>query len=140
MKKNKQILLSVLIGICFIAFAHSQVVAGENGHGGPKGENGHGGIKGKNGCHKKKAILEKFDKDGDGKLSKEEHQAAREARRKRMLEKFDKDGDGKLSEEERAAAKKFHQERKRKHHGPKRKKRDGNQDDGIGDAVTAPVE
>lgn len=56
-------------------------------------------------------ILEKFDKDGDGKLNEEERAAAKaareemmEARKKEMLEKFDKDGDGKLNEEERAAA------------------------------------
>lgn len=46
-------------------------------------------------------ILKEFDKDGDGKLSQEERQAAREARQKAMLEKFDADGDGKLSEDER---------------------------------------
>ncbi|BCX48468.1 hypothetical protein HAHE_23760 [Haloferula helveola] len=57
-------------------------------------------------------ILEKFDKDGDGKLNEEERKAAMEARkgqaearRKEMLEKYDKDGDGKLSEEEREAVK-----------------------------------
>lgn len=50
-----------------------------------------------------KEILEKFDKDGDGKLSKEERQAAMEARKAEMLKKYDKDGDGKLSKEEREA-------------------------------------
>lgn len=56
-------------------------------------------------------ILEKFDKDGDGKLNEEERKAARDARRaemekrrQEMLEKFDTDGDGKLNEEERKAA------------------------------------
>ncbi len=44
------------------------------------------------------AILKAFDKDGDGKLSKEEHMALRKARKA-----FDKDGDGKLSPEEKAA-------------------------------------
>ncbi len=65
-------------------------------------------------------ILEKFDKDGDGKLNEEERKAAFEAHRERigrergqrvgpgegeramMLEKFDADGDGKLNEAERA--------------------------------------
>ena len=47
-----------------------------------------------------------FDKDGDGKLSEEEEQAMREARRKMMMEKFDKDGDGELSEAERAEMRK----------------------------------
>ena len=57
------------------------------------------------------AIVKKYDKDGDGKLSEEERtamqtemKAAREARQKEMLAKFDKDGDGKLSDEERKAA------------------------------------
>jgi Ca2+-binding EF-hand superfamily protein len=44
-----------------------------------------------------------FDKDGDGKLSDEEKEAMREDGRKKMIARFDKDGDGKLSEEERKA-------------------------------------
>lgn len=45
-------------------------------------------------------VLEKFDKDGDGKLGPEERQAAREALVDRIIQRFDKDGDGKLSREE----------------------------------------
>ncbi len=86
----------------------------------PKGPRG----KGKMTPEMRKRILERFDKDGDGKLNEEERAAARAARearggkgkggegrgqgagmRKQMIEKFDKDGDGKLNEEERAAAK-----------------------------------
>ena len=67
---------------------------------------------------RKAAMLKKFDKDGDGKLSDEEKAAMKAemqkrrgeggkgpdaARRAEMMKKFDKDGDGKLSEEERAA-------------------------------------
>ena len=55
-------------------------------------------------------MLKKFDKDGDGKLSPEERQAMREARKAEfearhaeMLKKFDTDGDGQLSETERQA-------------------------------------
>lgn len=63
-------------------------------------------------------MLEKYDKDGDGKLSESEREAMRkdnprgqrgnrgpggEERRAKMLEKYDKDGDGKLSEDERKA-------------------------------------
>ena len=91
-------------------------------------------------------MIEKFDKDGDGKLNEEERAAAREfmqerrARRdgeggppwardgerpqgpnpemrQKMIEKFDKDGDGKLNEEERAAARKFMQERRAQREG-----------------------
>lgn len=58
-------------------------------------------------------ILEKFDKDGDGKLSEDERKAARkelmekhEAHRKEILAKYDTDGDGELSEEERKAMRK----------------------------------
>lgn len=59
-------------------------------------------------------LLEEFDTDGDGQLSREERQAARERRMaeggrgaerlKRIKERFDADGDGVLSDEERQAA------------------------------------
>ena len=44
-----------------------------------------------------------FDKDGDGKLNDEERKAMQEAGHKKLLEKFDTDKDGKLSDEERKA-------------------------------------
>ena len=56
-------------------------------------------------------ILEKFDADGDGELSKPEREAARahgKAKREEMREfrkSFDTDGDGKLNEAERASFK-----------------------------------
>lgn len=57
------------------------------------------------------AMLEKFDADGDGKLSDTEKAAAREAMqkkreaaRKEWMAKADTDGDGKVSPEEREAA------------------------------------
>ena len=53
--------------------------------------------------HKK--LIEKFDADGDGKLSESEREEAKKAHRERMLAEHDKDGDGTLSDEERAAAK-----------------------------------
>jgi Ca2+-binding EF-hand superfamily protein len=69
---------------------------------------------------KHEALLKKFDKDGDGKLSKEERAAAKEFKDKRkgeegrggklrgkILRRFDKDGDHKLSDAERAALKKY---------------------------------
>jgi len=52
----------------------------------------------------KERILQKFDKDGDGKLAPEERAAAREAFVDRIMQRFDKDGDGKLSREELGAA------------------------------------
>ena len=50
-----------------------------------------------------KQLIEKFDKDGDGKLSAEERKAAGEARKAEFLKKFDKDGDGKISADEKKA-------------------------------------
>ncbi len=63
-----------------------------------------------------KKLLERFDKDGDGKLNEEERAAALEGfmnrvddfqgkHKKKLLEKYDKDGDGKLSEKEKEAMK-----------------------------------
>jgi hypothetical protein len=71
---------------------------------------------------KKEALLKKFDKDGDGKLSRQERAAAREFRRdhrgekggarpedlrKRILRRFDSDGDQRLNKGEREALRKF---------------------------------
>ena len=50
-----------------------------------------------------KQWIEKFDKDGDGKLSTEERKAAGKARKAEFLKKFDKDGDGKISPDEKKA-------------------------------------
>ena len=82
---------------------------------------------------KKEALLKKFDKDGDGKLSKEERAAAKEFKAKRrgeegrggklrgkILRRFDKDGDHKLNDAERESLKKFldsHREGKRSKRG-----------------------
>jgi Ca2+-binding EF-hand superfamily protein len=54
-----------------------------------------------------KALVAKFDKDGDGKLNDAEKAAAREAE---MLKRFDKDGDGKLNDAEKTAAETFKKE------------------------------
>lgn len=77
----------------------------------------------------RKKILEKFDKDGDGKLSEDERAAAKAAfqekhpdAREKVLAHFDKDGDGKLNEEERAAAKAAHGKRDGKREQRKEKK------------------
>ncbi len=50
-------------------------------------------------------ILKKFDKDGDGELSKPERQAMRAERKAKMLAKFDTDKNGVLSDAEREAMK-----------------------------------
>ena len=80
MKTTKLMILGALIGTTVFAAAQDEK---------PKREGRGGGVP--------PEVLEKFDADKDGKLSKEERQAARAAREK----EFDKDGDGKLSEEER---------------------------------------
>lgn len=67
-------------------------------------------------------VLEKFDKNKDGKLDAEEKAAMKkenEEHRKEMLKKFDKNGDGKLDETERAAAK----EAGEKHHKKENKEK-----------------
>lgn len=74
---------------------------------------------------RREALLKKFDKNGDGRLDKQERAALREFRsahrrdggkegrhakhglRRRLLRRFDKDGDGKLNDSEREALKKF---------------------------------
>lgn len=52
---------------------------------------------------RRKADLEKYDANKDGKLDEAETKTMREARQKEMLEKYDTDKDGKLSDEERKA-------------------------------------
>ena len=64
----------------------------------------------KRGGKGRQRLLQRFDKDGDGKLSEAERAAAREARQN-LLKEFDKDGDGRLSADERAAAQKARQGR-----------------------------
>ncbi|MBP86457.1 MAG: hypothetical protein CMJ64_07050 [Planctomycetaceae bacterium] len=94
---------------------------GKAGQGRP-GQNGAG-----QGRPNPQQVLKQFDKDGDGRLSKQEQAAAREhfAKMRRgqggnnggqrripeeVLKRFDKDGDGKLNDEERAAAMKAREE------------------------------
>lgn len=76
---------------------------------------------------KKEALLKKFDKDGDGKLSDQERAAAKELKAKRrgeegrggklrgkILRRFDQDGDRKLGDAEREALRKFLDSRHKK--------------------------
>ncbi len=59
---------------------------------------------------RERAIIKKFDHDGDGKLNQDEKREADAAvkaydrARMERIQKFDTNGDGKLSSEERAAA------------------------------------
>ena len=103
--KTKQIALITLIaaGSATCIFADSP--APRNGTGRPE-------VRAK--------LLERFDADGDGTLSKEERLAARkahqkitaqrQARRHKMIERFDTDGDGTLCEAERVAAREARQQ------------------------------
>lgn len=65
--------------------------------------------KGKKGCdQRRERIIEKFDADGDGKLSEEERataKAAMAARKAEFMARVDTDGDGEISEDEKKAAK-----------------------------------
>ena len=56
---------------------------------------------------KRKAWIKKFDKDGDGRLNKEEKSVAEEEQREReraWMKKFDTNGDGEITREEKEAA------------------------------------
>ena len=75
---------------------------------------------------RKAAFIEKNDTDGDGKLSKGERKAAHEAKKAEILAKFDEDGDGELNEEERQAAR----EANPRHHKKGRHKKIGNKGKG----------
>ena len=85
----KHTLTAALAAIVGLACASANPEKGDG-----KKHRGHPGIK---------QLIEKFDKDGDGKLNAEERKAAGEARKAEFLKKFDKDGDGKISPEEKKA-------------------------------------
>lgn len=96
MKSNQLIALAAIIGTCGFATAQEAPPARPKREIPPQ-------------------ILKKYDKDGDGKLSADEHKAMQEdrkaveaKRRAENLKNYDKDGDGKLSEDER---KTMHDER-----------------------------
>lgn len=55
---------------------------------------------------RERALIKKFDKDGDGKLGKEEMKAVAQAeaeRRQAWIKEFDTDGDGEISQQEKEA-------------------------------------
>src|SRR5204863_3860772 len=107
------------------AGANPSGIPAGGGFGAPEAGNEGGKTRGRD------AMIKRFDKNGDGKLSDDEKAEAQkalkakkgEARRPpgkltEAMKKFDADGDGKLSDEEKAAAKKELAE-KRKEKGKK---------------------
>lgn len=107
MKSTKLIILGALLGVTAIAGAQDKPK--KEGRGVPpeileKFDADKDGKLNKEEREAAKAAREKeFDKDGDGKLSDEEKKAMHEDGQKRLIKRFDKDGDGKLSDEEKAA-------------------------------------
>lgn len=53
---------------------------------------------------RRSSILEKYDKNKDGKLDQEERDALRKDREAERVKRYDKNGDGKLDEQEEQAA------------------------------------
>ncbi len=114
MKTNTLIIVATVIGLAGVASAEERKrpVRPDNRVENPEGKERPDGPR-----HPDRPlpreIIEKFDKDGDGKLNEDERAAAKEAMKgreeefkKKMLEKFDKDGNGELSEEEKEEMKK----------------------------------
>ncbi len=81
---------------------------------------------------RERALIKKYDKDGDGELNREERRAIEKDQEKRKFEyikKFDSDGDGKLSRAEKEAAEKSM--RSRKLEGAKKLKKSVGGKDGV---------
>ena len=103
MKTNTLIIIAAAIGLSGLANAEEKKrpIRPDNRVEKAEGKEG----KGHRDRPLSREIIEKFDKDGDGKLNEQERAAAKEAMKareeafkKEMLAKFDKDGDGELSE------------------------------------------
>lgn len=96
MKKNLSIFgLIAVIVVCFSIVAKNLFVEEDDGYV----------------SEHERRMIKRFDKDGDGELSRDEKRAAHaameaeEAKEKaQWIERFDKDGDGKISREEKEAA------------------------------------
>lgn len=115
-------LLAIAFSVCMADFASAEDGSGVKGDkkGNRRGcdKKGHGGKWGKRGKHRRgmmvarllgmsrEDMIDEFDEDGDGKLSKEERKTAMTTLKARLIEKYDEDGDGKLSNEERKTARK----------------------------------
>lgn len=71
---------------------------------------------------RRNSILEKYDKNKDGKLDESEREALRKDRESERIKRFDKNGDGKLDEqEEQAARNEFRKRRGENAPEPKKK-------------------
>ena len=127
---NRKIMLGMLV-VALSGWTIAQAEEGKPGAGKP-------GPGKERGAEFRQKMLEKFDKNGDGKLDEDEKKAAREAFQKRkegqngprgeefkkkMLEKFDKNGDGKLDPEEMKAAREAFQKMRAEKGGEKGKER-----------------
>ena len=106
--KTKLTLLMALAGL-FTLNAGAQDQPGRPGGPGGPGEGGRGRFQ------PSAEDIKKYDKDGNGELSREEMRGMMDERRKEMEKKYDADGDGKLSDEER---KKMEAENPRGRGGP----------------------
>ena len=119
----------IMLGAMFVAFSGWTMFA--------QAEEGKPGAGKGRGAEFRQKMLEKFDKNGDGKLDADEKKAAREEFQKKMqdrigeggegfkkklLEKFDKNGDGQLDPEEMKAAREAFQ-RMRNEKGPNKRPR-----------------
>ncbi len=74
---------------------------------------------------RERAVIKKFDKDGDGELNRNEEKEAEKAmakQRAEWIEKFDTNGDGKISAEEKGASKRGNQDKKGERSAPLQKK------------------
>ncbi len=74
---------------------------------------------------RERAVIKKFDKNGDGELSWSEEKEAEKAMAKQRAEwirKLDTNGDGKISAEEKGASKRGNQDKKGENSAPLQKK------------------
>ena len=65
-------------------------------------------------------VLEKYDKNKDGKLDQEEREAYRKDRMAERIKRYDKNGDGKLDEKEEQAARDEIRKQRRGENAPAR--------------------
>ena len=95
MKKKLAIAgLTTVIVLCFAITSRNLAPVQDDGYRSPR----------------ERAMIKRFDKDGDGELSKQERKEAKltyAKERQEYILKLDKDGDGKISAEEKGAAKRI---------------------------------